>query len=997
MTYTISDLTGLVSNVAVLSIDYPQTAPLARNDLKVNPLAPSPSNPTVVDVLADNGDGVDSDAENDLDIQTITLVNPNATDTDGDGDADNLIVAGEGSWQVDNVTGEVTFTPVAGFVSDPSPVNYTITDRTGIVSNEATITVDYPQTAPLAVDDEKLDQPLAQAVVVPVLSNDSDPEGNLDPTTVTLIDPVTDAPVTVLPVAGEGVWTVDPATGDITFTPDPGFIDDPTPVQYTVFDTTEIESNRATVVVTFEPPAAINGTVWLDRDRDGQIDADEERMSGWTLQLIDSSGNVVASTITDADGEYQFINLIPGEYTVEFFNESGVFIDSAQTLGPVLSGQNVSLPLPVDPSGVVYDSISRVPVEGVTLNLVNTAGTVVDASCLRENQQGQVTLANGLYSFDVLPGADASCGNSEIYRIEIASVPSAFRPNFSTIIRQEGAASCGSPEIGCAISGTFDSDAQETGCTVDSISGTSACEVQPQPDAPEVGEDTRYYIEFALESGDQNVIFNHLPIDARANDAEILLTKSVDQRSTSIGSLVRYTVTAENLKQVPAFDVEVVDTPPAGFSFVPDSALLTRSGPDATFNTSDDVTETLATVIQNTLTFETIDLDPEEIVQINYVTRVGVGLVNGVYVNRVTASGTNGEASNEAFASVEVVSDAVLSNATLIGKVFVDRDGDGIQDPGNVSGLTLESNYYGKFKLPALPARGNTNEDPSNYAVTINMPVTASNQFEISSSEGTRIVVDHDGLVTEAHVGAIARGTSSQDLRVCTSHTVAPPTLADGTLGADPVDVVQIVLSNLGISEPGVPGARLATVTGLIIETDGHGRYHIPDIEVDSTGIGENFILKVDPSSLPEGARFTTENPFVLRLDGSALNRMNFGVELPEGEDRYAVGCEPQLAAAYQTVEVNLGSVFFDTDDASVREDQRGIVNDITDALRKYGGGDIIIEAHTDNRASYKYNIALAERRAKTIRKILRTRLGRKLMSTVNVEVDPAAYQESKQ
>ena len=116
------------------------------------------------------------------------------------------------------------------------------------------------------------------------------------------------------------------------------------------------------------------------------------------------------------------------------------------------------------------------------------------------------------------------------------------------------------------------------------------------------------------------MIFNHLPIDARANDAEILLTKGADQRSTSIGSLVRYTVTVENLKQVPAFDVEVVDTPPAGFSFVTDSALLTKSGPDATFNTSDDVTETLATVIQNTLTFETIDLDPEEIVQINYVT-----------------------------------------------------------------------------------------------------------------------------------------------------------------------------------------------------------------------------------------------------------------------------------------------------------------------------------------------------------------------------------------
>ena len=262
-------------------------------------------------MLADNGSGVDSDAENDLDVQSITFVSADATDTDGDGDADNLIVAGEGVWQIDDATGDVTFTPEAGFFSDPTPVVYTVSDNTGLVSNEATITVDYPQTAPLAVDDERLDQPLAQPVVVAVLDNDSDPEDNLDPESVSLIDPVTDAPVTVLPVAGEGVWRVDPLTGEVTFTPDAGFITDPTIVEYTVFDSTEIESNRATITITFEAPAAIAGTVWLDSDRDGLIGADESRKAGWTLNLLDDDGNLVASTITDANGDYEFTGLIP--------------------------------------------------------------------------------------------------------------------------------------------------------------------------------------------------------------------------------------------------------------------------------------------------------------------------------------------------------------------------------------------------------------------------------------------------------------------------------------------------------------------------------------------------------------------------------------------------------------------------------------------------------------------------------------------------------------
>ena len=245
--------------------------------------------------------------------------------------------------------------------------------------------MDYPQTAPLAVDDEMLDQPLAEPVVVEVLANDSDPEDNIDSATVRLIDPVTDTAVTVLPVAGEGVWSVDPVTGDVTFTPDAGFITDPAPVEYIVADVTGIDSNRATITITFEAPVTIVGTAWLDLDRDGQVGDDEDRKAGWTITLLDANGTVVATTVTDDNGDYQFIDLVPGEYTVEFFNQSGVFIGSAQTDGPVLAGQTVLLPLPVDPSGVVYDSIARVPVEGVTLNLVNSSGSVIDPLCLRNS------------------------------------------------------------------------------------------------------------------------------------------------------------------------------------------------------------------------------------------------------------------------------------------------------------------------------------------------------------------------------------------------------------------------------------------------------------------------------------------------------------------------------------------------------------------------------------------------------------------------------------
>ena len=137
---------------------------------------------------------------------------------------------------------------------------------------------------------------------------------------------------------------------------------------------------------------------------------------------------MVATTVTDTDGNYLFEGLVPASYVVEFFNESGVFIGSKQTLEPLVSGQTVLLPLPVDPGGVVYDSIARVPVGGVMLNLVNASGELVDELCLREMQQGQVTTEDGLYAFDVLPGADASCGLQKCIELKLHRYLMRFDP-----------------------------------------------------------------------------------------------------------------------------------------------------------------------------------------------------------------------------------------------------------------------------------------------------------------------------------------------------------------------------------------------------------------------------------------------------------------------------------------------------------------------------------------------------------------------------------------
>ncbi|MDP8996094.1 MAG: hypothetical protein M3O03_03705, partial [Pseudomonadota bacterium] len=42
--------------------------------------------------------------------------------------------------------------------------------------------------------------------------------------------------------------------------------------------------------------------------------------------------------------------------------------------------------------------------------------------------------------------------------------------------------------------------------------------------------------------------------------------------------------------------------------------------------------------------------------------------------------------------------------------------------------------------------------------------------------------------------------------------------------------------------------------------------------------IGSNFIMKIDPRTLPQGYKITTENPRVVRLTRGKMTEINFGV-----------------------------------------------------------------------------------------------------------------------
>ncbi|MEP4785116.1 MAG: hypothetical protein ABJX46_10330, partial [Erythrobacter sp.] len=79
--------------------------------------------------------------------------------------------------------------------------------------------------------------------------------------------------------------------------------------------------------------------------------------------------------------------------------------------------------------------------------------------------------------------------------------------------------------------------------------------------------------------------------------------------------------------------------------------------------------------------------------------------------------------------------------------------------------------------------------------------------------------------------------------------------------------------------EPGIPGARVATVNGQLITTDEFGRYHITCAAVPNAQIGSNFVLKLDTRTIPEGYSPTSDNPQSIRLTRGKISELNFGVQ----------------------------------------------------------------------------------------------------------------------
>lgn len=247
--YTVLDNEGAVTRAATVTVTVTPDSdpPVAVDDVFQITLP----NPIQIDVLAND---TDPDIGGTIDRTTLVIVTPPS----------------HGSVSVDPGTGVITYTPDATFDRNDT-FEYQVRDEDGNLSNVATVTVGSPNQAPVAVDDVALTT-LNSDVLIEVLDDDTDADGVIDPSTVSVFDQ-----------PQHGVVVVDTATGRVLYTPDPNFSGSDS-FSYTVSDNNGAVSNVAFVSITIDPigvPLALN---------------DEFVLGGFrALRLISLTSNEVGS------------------------------------------------------------------------------------------------------------------------------------------------------------------------------------------------------------------------------------------------------------------------------------------------------------------------------------------------------------------------------------------------------------------------------------------------------------------------------------------------------------------------------------------------------------------------------------------------------------------------------------------------------------------------------------------------------------------------------
>lgn len=440
----------------------------------------------------------------------------------------------------------------------------------------------------------------------------------------------------------------------------------------------------------------ISGYVWMDRGHTRTRPNDHEGVKDWTVSLT-QNGKPICTVKSDATGFYQFDNLrCPGYersglptgpgFEISFTKDgnnmpnvptsagnagtpaTGVIRDIVLLDNSDITEQN----LPLNPSGVVYDSATRQPVRGAVVTVSGPAGFDPARHLLGGLAAvNQTTGSDGVYQFFLQNGAPAGT-----YKLAISTYPVGYVPAESVKI----------PSCQGALSAAANAN---VGLVQKSNAAPASGVNLHKPNAcvglvPGGADTTQYYYTFTVGPNGAPVVNNHLPID-KVEAAGLALTKTGDKQQLELGESLLYTLTVRQTSGTAVAQATVRDSLPAGFSLVPGTVKVdgkTVADP--------------AVVVGPVLAFNLGPLANNKQAVLTYRLRAGVGSLQGDGINRAIAYACNVRTGCVTPGSYQPVPDAYPSNraeykvrltagvfteqACVAGKVFVDCNGNSVQD-----------------------------------------------------------------------------------------------------------------------------------------------------------------------------------------------------------------------------------------------------------------------------------------------------------------------------
>ncbi|MCG8748855.1 Ig-like domain-containing protein, partial [Tenacibaculum finnmarkense] len=244
ISYELTETSTGLSDIATVKAGYDEGNPIATNDTSTGN---TPGDDATVKLL-DNDKLSDGTEITDPSTQVTIDLDPTTP-----GVQNTLVVPNEGTWTVDPATGILTFNPEDGFTQTPTDISYELTETSTGLSDIATVKAEYTEADPIATNDSSTGNTPGDDATVKLLDNDDLSDGTqatVSKTSIELIDPATGIATTtpnVVTVAGEGVWTLDPLTGNLTFNPEDGFTQTPTDISYELTETSTGLIDTATV------------------------------------------------------------------------------------------------------------------------------------------------------------------------------------------------------------------------------------------------------------------------------------------------------------------------------------------------------------------------------------------------------------------------------------------------------------------------------------------------------------------------------------------------------------------------------------------------------------------------------------------------------------------------------------------------------------------------------------------------------------------------------